>query len=242
MPSAICYLPSAIRYLLSAIRYLPSAMLDPRTKLILALDYAAILILTQALSALLAELALLAVLIALLGLGRAWLQALRLVLAMAAIVFVISLLTFDLIIALTTSVRLVALVSTFFVFFQTTLPEDLGNGLVKMGVGYAFTFILTGAMQFVPVMARKIQDIVDAQRARGIPLGWDLAGGRHIPALLTPLLIQSLKLSDELAEAMESRGFGCPGRTSMREYRVRPWEYGLIAGAIVVVAVVWWLR
>jgi energy-coupling factor transport system permease protein len=217
-------------------------MLDPRTKLILALAYAAILILTQALPALLAELALLAALIVLLGLGQAWLPALRLVLAMTAIVFAISLLAFDLATALTTSVRLVALVTAFFLFFQTTLPEDLGNGLVKMGVPYVFTFILTGAMQFVPVMARKIQDIVDAQRARGIPLGWDLAGWRHIPALLTPLLIQSLKLSDELAEAMESRGFGRPGRTFMREYQVKPWEYGLIAGAIGIVAVVWWLR
>ena len=217
-------------------------MLDPRTKLILAVDYAAILILTQALPALLAELALLVALILLLGLGRAWLRALRLVLTMAAIVFAISLLAFDLTIALVTGARLVALVTTFFVFFQITLPEDLGNGLVKMGVPYTFTFILTVAMQFVPVMVRKVQEIVDAQRARGIPLGWDLAGGRHIPALLTPLLIHSLKLSDELAEAMESRGFGRPGRTSMREYKVRGWEYGLMIGAIAVVAVVWWLR
>ncbi|MFQ6058855.1 MAG: energy-coupling factor transporter transmembrane component T family protein [Anaerolineae bacterium] len=216
--------------------------LDPRTKLILALAYAAILILTRALPALLAELALLAVLIALLGLGRVWLRALRLVLAMTAIVFAISLLAFDLTVALTTSVRLVALVTTFFVFFQATLPEDLGNGLVKMGVPYAFTFILTGAMQFVPVMARKIQDIVDAQRARGIPLGWDLAGWRHIPALLTPLLIQSLKLSDELAEAMESRGFGRSGRTFMREYRVKSWEYGLMALAVGLVIGVWYVR
>jgi energy-coupling factor transporter transmembrane protein EcfT len=41
---------------------------------------------------------------------------------------------------------------------------------------------------------------------------------------------------------MESRGFGRPGRTFMREYQVKPWEYGLIAGAIGIVAVVWWLR
>ena len=216
--------------------------LDPCTKLILAVAYAAVLVLTQALPALLAELAFLALLIACLRLGRAWLRTLRLVLVMTAIVSAISLLAFDLTIALTTGVRLVALVTTFFVFSQTTLPEDLGNRLVKMGVPYAFTFIMTSAMQFVPIMARKIQDIVDAQRARGIPLGWDLAGWRYIPALLTPLLIQSLRLSDELAEAMESRGFGCPGRTFMREYRVRNWEYGLIAGAIVVVIAVWWLR
>jgi len=215
--------------------------LDPRTKLILALTYAGLLVLTQALPALLVESAFLTVLIAFLGLGRAWLRALRLVLPMTAIVFAISTFTFDLTVALTTSVRLVALVTTFFVFFQTTLPEDLGNGLVKMGVPYAFAFILTGAMQFVPVMARKIQDIGDAQRARGIPLEWSLTGWRYIPAMLGPLLIQSLRLSDELAEAMESRGFGRPGRTFLREYRVKIWEYGLMAGAIAVVAAVWWL-
>ncbi len=215
--------------------------LDPRTKLILTLTYISLLVLTQTLPALLVELAFLAVLLAFLGLGRAWLRALRLVLTMAAIVFVISLLSFGLAVALTTSMRLMALVTTFFVFFQTTWPEDLGNGLVKMGVPYVFAFILTGAMQFVPIMARKIQDIVDAQRARGIPLEWGLTGWRYIPALLTPLLIQSLKLSDELAEAMESRGFGCPNRTFMWEYRVQSREYGLMAGAIAVVAAVWWL-
>lgn len=215
--------------------------LDPRTKLILTLTYASLLVLTQALPALLAELAFLAVLLAFLGLGRAWLRALRLVLTMTAIVFAISIFTFDLTVALTTSVRLVALVTTFFVFFQSTLPEDLGNGLVKMGVPYVFAFILTGAMQFVPVMARKIRDIVDAQRARGIPLEWRLTGWRYVPALLTPLLIQSLKLSDELAEAMESRGFGRPGRTFLWEYRVKSWEYGLMAGAIAMVAAIGWL-
>ncbi len=213
--------------------------LDPRTKLIMAVAYAVVLILSDRLALLLAELAVVVLLLLLLGLGRTWVRTLRLVLAMTAIVFVISLVSFDLHVALTTCIRLIALVITFFVFFQTTAPEDLGNGLVKMGIPYPFAFILTGAMQFVPVMTRKVRDIVDAQRSRGIPVGWDLTGWRYLPALLTPLLVQSLKLSDELAEAMESRGFGRPGRTFMHQYRMRAVDWGIlmVAAGVVTAAV-----
>ena len=217
--------------------------LDPRTKLVLAVVYAAILMITTRLELLLAGLILGMLLVVALGLLRLWLRTLRLTLVTTAIVFFISFLSFDLMTALAICTRLLALVTSFFIFFQTTAPEDLANVLVKMGLPYAFAFILTTAMQFVPIIQRRLAEVRDAQRARGIRLEGDLASLPNYPALLVPLLISSFQLADQLAEAMESRGFGSPHRTFAVAYRLQWQDYGLLLLAVAgLVAVGYWGR
>jgi energy-coupling factor transport system permease protein len=216
--------------------------LDPRTKLALTVVYAALIVASSRPAWLLSELGLLVLGILIAGEGRQYLSWLRVVAVMTAAWFAISLLAFDLFTALTASLRLVALTSTFFLFFRTTAPEDLGNALVKAGLPYAFAFVLSTSLQFVPVISRKAQNIFDAQRSRGIPLEPGLAALRHYPALLAPLLIQAFQLADELAEAMEARGFSRPGRTFMREYRLRAVDWGVMAGAVVVLGAIGLVR
>ena len=210
------------------------ANLDPRTKLLLAVLYAALTIASHRLDWLLAELLLLGGLILVVGEGRAYLRWLSLVAVMSLSWFAIAWWAFDLFTAVTASLRLVALTSTFFLFFRTTAPEDLGNALVKSGLPYEFAFVLSTSVQFVPVIGRKAQNIVDAQRSRGIPLEPGLSALRHYPALLAPLLIQAFQLADELAEAMEARGFGRPGRTFFRDYRLRWLDWLLLVGTLIV--------
>jgi energy-coupling factor transport system permease protein len=218
-----------------------SLPLDPRTKLAVAVSYTIILMLTSRLELLVIGLAAVAVVVVALDLFHTWLQMLRLALVMTAIVFAISLLSFGLTTALTTSVRLLAVVTTFFIFFHTTAPEDLANVMVKMGSPYAFAFILSTGMQFVPVIQRRLAQVRDAQRARGIRLEADLASLPNYPALLVPLLISSFQLADELAEAMESRGFGSPHRTFATKFRLGWRDYGLLLlAAISLTSVVCW--
>ena len=216
--------------------------LDPRTKLVVTVLYAALIIASGQPEWLLAELGLLVLLILAVGEGREYLRWLRLVAVMTAAWFLISLLAFDLFVAVTASLRLVALTTAFFLFFRTTAPEDLGNALVKAGLPYEFAFVLSASLQFVPVISRKARNIFDAQRSRGIPLepGW--AALRHYPALMAPLLIQAFQLADELAEAMEARGFGRPGRTFMREYRLRAVDWGVMIGAVGALVVILMVR
>ena len=126
--------------------------------------------------------------------------------------FAIAWLAFDLPTALVSGLRLLALGTVFFLFFQTTSPKNLSTVLVQMGLPYAFSFVLTVSMEFIPVLTRRAVNIRDAQRARGIPLQGGLRTLRYLPALLGPLLIQSFKLADEMAEALEARGFGAAGR------------------------------
>ena len=216
--------------------------LDPRTKLLSAFAFAAVLTLTANLTALVAETIAIALLAVALGLARPWLKMLRVLLPMTAFIVIVMLWSFDLATALAGALRLIAMTTAFFIFFQLTAPEDLANALMATRVPYAFTFILTTAMQFVPVLSRKMQDVMDAQRARGIRLERDLASVRNYPALFTPLLIQSFTLADQLGEAMEARGFGAPQRTFAQEYSLRGADYTVMFLAFVFVLIGWQMR
>ncbi len=212
--------------------------LDPRTRLALTILYSALVVVTGRPTWLLAELGLILSLVLVAGQGRPYLQWLRVVAVMAATWVAISLWAFDLTTAATAGLRLVTLTSTFFLFFRTTPPEDLGNALVKTGLPYEVAFVLSTSLQFVPVISRKAQNVFDAQRSRGIPLEPGLAALRHYPALLAPLLVQAFQLADELAEAMEARGFGRPGRTFAREYRMRAVDWLVLAAAAIAAGIV----
>jgi len=214
--------------------------LDPRTKLFLTMLFTIVVVLEEKPLILSGALVFILVLTLAMGLRGEWQRTLKMTLPMAGIVLAISWLAFGWQVALLVVVRLLCVVTAFFIFFQTTLPEDLGNALVKMGVPYAFAFILTTAMEFVPVIQRKLRSVIDAQRSRGIPVELSLKGLRHYPALLVPLLVSSFTLADELALAMESRGFGRPGRSFYREYKLGRWDYAALLGGIAVLLIWLW--
>ena len=106
--------------------------------------------------------------------------------------------------------RFIVLIESFSLFFLTTSPDMLGLSLEQIGVPYEFCFAFTTAIRFVPVLAEEAQTIIDAQRARGL----ELEGGNfirrvknYIPILI-PLIVNAIRRSLELAEAMESRAWG----------------------------------
>jgi energy-coupling factor transport system permease protein len=199
--------------------------LDPRTRFVLTLFYAAWSVGAGGYGWLAAAYGLLLVFVAGTGRIKPYARWLRLVLPMSLFFGAVIWWSIDLRAAGFAALKLMVLTSVFFVFFSTTNPEDLANALVKSGLPYPVAFVLSTSLQFVPVMGRKVKNVLDAQRARGIPLepGW--AAIRHYPAFLAPVLIQAFQLAEELAEAMECRGFGLAGRTFLKEFRmgVRDW-------------------
>jgi energy-coupling factor transport system permease protein len=176
----------------------------------------------------------------LLRLGFPWLNFFK-GLGFASLTFlVIAWLAFDFLTAVVSSLRLLAIGTAFFLFFQTTPPEALSNALLKMGVPYPFAFVLSASIQFVPVLARRLGNIRDAQRARGIPIEGGLSLFIHLPALAGPLLIQAFKFADELAEAMEARGFGIPGRRFRYEPRFRWMDWVVVIICVAVLVMAFW--
>ena len=212
-------------------------MLDPRTKLLLAIGYAALIVASTRLGWSLAHGGALLLFIAVTGETRSYLRWLRMALPMSLFFGAVVWWTADVRTAAQAALKLLTLVSVFFVFFSITLPEDLGNSLVKIGMPYIVAFVVSTSLQFVPTIGRRIRNVLDAQRARGIPLepGWSAL--RHYPAFLGPILIQAFQMAEALAEAMETRGFSRPGRTFLREYRMRTRDWLAISlGLLVLIA------
>ncbi len=209
-------------------------MLDPRTKLLLAIGYAALTVAATRLTWSLAEGGVLLLFIAVIGKTKAYLRWLRMVLPMSLFFGAVVWWTADVRTAALAALKLLTLTSVFFVFFSTTLPDDLGNSLVKVGMPYVVAFVLSTSLQFVPMIHRKIKNVLDAQRARGIPLepGWSAL--RHYPAFLGPILIQAFQMAEELAEAMEARGFGLPGRTFLKDYLMQTRDWLALSGGLLV--------
>jgi energy-coupling factor transport system permease protein len=136
--------------------------------------------------------------------------------------------------------KLMTLTTVGYLFFITTPPEDLANSLVIAGLPYSIAFVMGAGMQFVPVLGRKARDVLDAQKARGIPIKAGWRSLRNFPAFLLPLLVQAFQLAEELAEAMETRGFGRPDRSFYREFTLTRWDYLIIMAGAAVTAVLGW--
>jgi len=202
--------------------------LDPRTKLAIGIMGLAAILITRDRTQLLIEFLLLCGGLLMGGMFRRWIRSLRLILPVAAFVFVIALLSFDLNTGLELALRLLNLLTISFVFFQSINPDELGGSLRKMGIPYEFSFILTTSLRYVPLIARRIRGIAEAQRSRGIDLRPKLKNVPHFLALLMPLLVQSFILSEQLAMAMESRGFARKGRSFRKDYHISAFEYGLM--------------
>lgn len=93
------------------------------------------------------------------------------------------------------------------------------------------------ATRLVPTLERDARGLVEALRGRGI----EPSGLRGHAALLSPLLAGSLERGLNLAEAMEARGFGRPGRTRMPQpsWRARDLAAAALGALLVVVGIVW---
>jgi energy-coupling factor transport system permease protein len=94
------------------------------------------------------------------------------------------------------------------------------------------------ATRLVPSLERDAAGFVEALRGRGVAV----EGIRGRARLLSPLLAGSLERSLNLAESMEARGFGRPGRTSVPRPAWTAWERLAVSGAVAVfVGALLWL-
>ncbi|RLG00895.1 MAG: hypothetical protein DRN47_00325 [Candidatus Wolframiiraptor sp.] len=128
--------------------------------------------------------------------------------------------------------RLIALLASFSIFFLTTTPEELGMTLTKFKIPYMYTFAFVSAIRFTPVLAEELQTIMDAQRSRGLELdkGGPLAKIRGYIPILVPLIVNVLRRSYELAEAMEVKCFGASKkRTFLKELKMSSKDFAALA-------------
>lgn len=124
---------------------------------------------------------------------------------------------------MTAALRIINVILLTMVFFATTRVEELTTGMVKLGFPYPISFVFSMAMRWVPTLLAAMYLIIQAQRSRGL----DLESGsiiekmkRSVP-LVVPVILMSLRNINQLAMALESKGFGASRqRTSYLQLRL----------------------
>jgi energy-coupling factor transport system permease protein len=145
------------------------------------------------------------------------------------------------------ALRILLLVSTAGLLTATTTPvaladgiEDLVSPLKKLRFpAHELAMMTTIALRFVPTLHEETQKIARAQAARGADFseGGPIRRARALLPVLIPLTVGAFRRADELAEAMESRGYrGGEGRMRYRESRFRARDALALAAAALVVA------
>jgi energy-coupling factor transport system permease protein len=125
------------------------------------------------------------------------------------------------------AMRLLLLVMMTSLLTLTTTPIDITDGLEhllgplkkwKLPV-HEFALMMSISLRFIPTLLQETEKIMKAQMARGADFttGSLKERAKAFVPLLVPLFVSSFKRAEELALAMEARGYrGGEGRTRLR--------------------------
>ena len=118
------------------------------------------------------------------------------------------------------AIKIDAMIVSGLIFLSTTKTEEITLGLISLRVPFGAAFAFSLAIRMVPTVIGTAVVVTEAQRSRGLDFG---SGGpirrmrSYIP-LLVPIFLHTLRNTDQLAKALESRGFGARReRTSLLE-------------------------
>ena len=95
-------------------------------------------------------------------------------------------------------------------FLSTTRNEEIFLGLIRLKVPYRVAFVFQMSLRLIPTFMGTVRTVVEAQKSRGLDLetGSPIARlKKHIP-LLAPIFLLTIRNSDQLAMALESKGWG----------------------------------
>jgi len=121
-------------------------------------------------------------------------------------------------------------------FAAYVLLLDLDGLLHAAGFARRSVLAVGLATRLVPTLERDAAGFVEALRGRGV----EVNGIRGRARLLSPLVAGSLERSLNLAEAMEARGFGRPGRTRAPSPEWSGLDrLGLATAVLIALAAIW---
>ncbi|WP_242323976.1 energy-coupling factor transporter transmembrane component T family protein [Faecalibaculum rodentium] len=144
-------------------------------------------------------------------------------------------------------VRLMLMVIITTILTATTKPLDLTLGIEKLlkpfeviGVpAHIIAMMISIALRFIPTLIEETQRIMNAQASRGV----DLENGTlkekimAVLALIVPLFVSAFDRADQLANAMEARGYDPQReRTRYKVLQMTGIDYAGLAAAVAVLA------
>jgi energy-coupling factor transport system permease protein len=142
--------------------------------------------------------------------------------------------------------RLAAMGIAFIMFSMTTDPFDWGMAMYLSGLSYKVAFMFAFAMRFFPLLQEELVVIRNALTARA----YHAIGSRNpltflvgVGVSIMPLGLGALRRSQDIALAMELRGFNYAEahgvqRTVFRDIRLRPPDYAVMVISVLLLVAV----
>lgn len=146
---------------------------------------------------------------------------------------------------LTLMLRIYSMVVATSILTFTTPLDDFVQLMRAMRVPQPLTFIVVTALRFVPTMQKKVDQVFDAQRARGARFsgqGFLRQIMAYVPVMV-PLIVESLRMSENLAIAMLNRGYGASKEwTALKKLKMETLDYIALVTGITLLGAAVYLR
>jgi energy-coupling factor transport system permease protein len=151
------------------------------------------------------------------------------------------------------SLRFLYLILMTTILTLTTTPIEITDGMEsllapfkKLGLPvHELALMMSISLRFIPTLMEETDKILKAQMARGVDFTCGPVKDRlkAVVPLLVPLFISAFKRADELATAMEARGYkGGEGRTKLRQLKWRLLDTSVLALLVALGLVLIYLR
>ncbi len=120
--------------------------------------------------------------------------------------------------------RIAPLMAFLFLIFRTINMTDLGVWMTKAGLPYRYAFIFTDSFMVIPVLSKDMEQIMDAQRARGLVTEGNLMTRmKAFVPVIVPVVANAFAKVQDQAIAMDTKGFN--SKTKKTVYRELPNTY-----------------
>lgn len=139
--------------------------------------------------------------------------------------------------------RIAALTLALSLVLWTTEPGDTVIALTRLGIPFMLSFPAVMAVQQIIAFRTMFAQILEAQQSRGLVIAQrnPIQAARAYIPVIVPLLINALRQADDLALALQMRGFGARAadarhaRSSRRRLRWTIWDWLFIGttGAVL---------
>ncbi|MEM3018299.1 MAG: energy-coupling factor transporter transmembrane component T [Candidatus Bathyarchaeia archaeon] len=136
--------------------------------------------------------------------------------------------------------RLATMGVAFMIFAMTTDPFDISLALHKTGVAFKLSFLVGFMLRFLPLIQEELFTIADASKARAykaMDSKNPLSILRAVVAAMPPLATGALRRSQNIALAMELRGFSFPTefgvkRTFLKDIQMKRADYATVTASV----------
>ncbi|RNB82356.1 energy-coupling factor transporter transmembrane protein EcfT [Brevibacillus fluminis] len=146
---------------------------------------------------------------------------------------------------ITLMLRIYSMVLITSVLTFTTPLDQFIQLMRKLRFPQPLTFVIVTSIRFIPTMQKKVDQVFAAQRARGAKFSQNNIFAQiynYLPVMV-PLIVDSLRMSEQLAISMLNRGYGASAHwTALKEMKMKRIDYWAMVAFGCCFAVLVYLR